>query len=293
MRTITDNLASPFFRRALLEAVLVGGLAGVVGVHVVLRRLEFFVVAMSHATFPGVVLASVAGVSLFVGGTAFGLVVVGVVVALGSVRALDDASAIGVVLAGSFAVGVLVLSAQNGSSQDLSAFLVGQILTVSPADIATTVIVSALVLGVLGAVHKELVHGAFDRAGLGALGYSTKALDLLVLVVITVTLVTAVPAVGTLLAVALLTVPPLAARQWVERIGPMMATAAGIGAASGVVGLFVSTAWNIAAGAAIALTATAIFVLSVVARTVRSSPTMAFLQILGGPTAKDLQRTER
>ncbi len=271
MRTISDSLGSPFFRRALVEAVLVGGLAGVVGVHVVLRRLPFFVVAMSHATFPGVVLASTLGISLFVGGTAFGLVVVATVVALGAVRAVDDSSAIGIVLAGSFAVGVLVLSARPAASRDLSAFLVGQILTVTPADIYTTTAVAAMVLVVLGALHKELVHGAFDPAGLRALGYSTSALDLVVLVVITVTLVTAVPAVGTLLAVALLTVPALAARQWVDRLGPMMAVAASIGAASGVIGLFLSAAWNVAAGAAIALAAAAIFLISVVVRAVRSS----------------------
>ena len=52
------------------------GLAGVVGVHVVLRRLPFFTMAMTHATFPGVVLAALAGVSLFIGAAAFGLVVV-------------------------------------------------------------------------------------------------------------------------------------------------------------------------------------------------------------------------
>lgn len=271
MRAISDSLSSPFFRRALLEAVLVGALTGVVGVHVLLRRLPFFVVAMSHATFPGVVLASTLGISLFIGGTLFGLVVVAVVVALGAVRALDDSSAVGIVLAGSFAVGVLVLSARPGASRDLSAFLVGQILTVTPGDILTTAVVAALLLAVLGALHKELVHGAFDAAGLRALGYSTSALDLVVLVVITAALVTAVPAVGTLLAVALLTVPALAARQWVDRLGPTMAVAASIGSLSGVVGLFLSAAWNVAAGAAIALTAAAIFVLSVVVRAVRHS----------------------
>lgn len=271
MKTIVDNLGSAFFRRALLEAVLVGAIAGVVGVHVVLRRLPFFVVAMSHATFPGVVVASTLGISLFVGGTAAGLLVVAAVVALGSVGAIDDSSAIGVVLAGSFALGILVLSAGPGSSRDLSAFLVGQILTVSRGDILTTVGVAVAVLGVLGALHKELVHGAFDPGGLGALGYSTRTLDVVVLVVVTVSLVTAVPAVGTVLAVALLTVPALAARQWVERVAPMMAVAAGIGAMSGVVGLAISAAWNIAAGPAIALTAAAIFGVSVAARVARTS----------------------
>jgi len=270
VRTVIDSFGAPFFQRATIEAILVGALAGVVGVHVLLRRLPFFVVAMSHATFPGVVLASVLGLSVFVGGTVFGLLVVVAIVALGAVRTIDDSSAIGVVLAGSFAVGVLVLSARPGASKDLSALLVGQILTVTSADIATTFVVGVLLLVVLTALHKELIHGAFDPAGLGALGYSDRTLDLVMLVVVTVALVTAVPAVGTLLAVALLSVPALAARQWVDRTGQMMVLAAAMGAGSGLVGLCLSAAFDVAAGGAIALTAAAIFLLSALLRSPHS-----------------------
>jgi manganese/iron transport system permease protein len=264
--TLLDSAASPFFQRALVEAVLVGVIAGVVGVHVLVRRLPFFVVAMSHATFPGVVLASVAGVSLFLGGSAFGLVVVVAVVLLGRSKVLDDATVIGVVLAGSFALGVLVLSARPSSSKDLSAFLVGSVLTVDRGDLVTTAVVGAVVLLVLAALHKELVLGAFDPQGAAAAGYRTALLDLCLLAVVTVALVTAVPAVGTLLAVALLTVPALAARLWADRVGTAMAVAAAIGAGSGVVGLCLSALWGIAAGGAIALSASAAFVVSAAIR---------------------------
>ncbi len=265
MGDLVDSFGSPFFRRALVEAVLVGALAGVVGVHVVLRRLPFFVVAMSHATFPGVVLASVAGISLFVGGSAFGLLVVLAIVALGARKALDDASVIGVVLAASFALGVVVLSARSGATTNLSEFLVGSVLTVTAADIRTTVTAGVVILVTLALLHKELVLGAFDPEGAAALGYRTAALDACLLALITVTLVTAVPAVGTLLAVALLTVPALAARVWAERVGHAMALAAVFGAVSGALGLSVSAVWSVAAGAAIALAATGLLAASVVA----------------------------
>jgi len=187
-------------------------------------------------------------------------------VGLGSVRTLDESSAIGVVLAGSFALGVLVLSSRPGASRDLSAFLVGQILTVTTGDLVATIVVGTVVVVVLAALHKELIHGAFDPEGLRALGYGGRTLDLVVLVVVTVALVTAVPAVGTLLAVALLTVPALAARQWVERVGPMMALAAALGAGCGLVGLCLSAAFDVAAGGAIALTAAGVFVISALLR---------------------------
>jgi ABC-type Mn2+/Zn2+ transport system permease subunit len=262
MSVLLDSFGQQFFRLALIEAVLVGAVAGAVGVHVLLRRLPFFVVAMSHATFPGVVFGSLLGVSLFAGGAVVGIAVALLIAALGSLRQIDDSSAIGIVLAGCFAVGVLVLSAQPGASRDLSAYLVGSIVTVSAADLATTAAVGAVLLGVLAAFHKELVLGAFDPGGFTALGYPGRRLDTVVLIVVTVALVVSVPAVGTLLAVALLTVPALAARQWTDRVGPMTVMAAACGAASGVLGLCLSAVYDIAAGGAIALTATALFAVS-------------------------------
>jgi ABC-type Mn2+/Zn2+ transport system permease subunit len=262
MNLLVDSFGQHFFRLALVEAAMVGALAGAVGVHVLLRRLPFFVVAMSHATFPGVVFGSLLGVSLFAGGAVVGIAVALLVVALGSLRQIDDSSAVGIVLAGCFAVGVLVLSAQPGASRDLSAYLVGSIVTVSGADLIATAAIGVVLLGVLAAVHKELVLGAFDPGGLTALGYPGRALDTVVLVIVTVALVACVPAVGTLLAVALLTVPAMAARQWTDRVGPMIVLSAALGAASGVVGLCLSAVYDIAAGGAIALTATAAFVLS-------------------------------
>lgn len=262
MKAIADSLGQDYFRRAVIEAVLAGAVAGAVGVHVLLRRLPFFVVAMSHATFPGVVVASALGASLFLGGSLFGLLVVLAVAGLGRLRALDESSVIGVVLAGSFAVGVLVQNAQPGGSKDLAAFLVGSVLTSGWADIATTGLVGLVLIGVLVAFHKELVFGAFDRSGLAAVGLPAGRLDVLLLVVVTVALVTTVPAVGTLLAVALLTVPALTARLWVDRVAPMMVVAAAIGAASGIVGLLLAAAYGIAAGGAIVLTASSAFVAS-------------------------------
>jgi manganese/iron transport system permease protein len=287
MRTLVDSLGSPLFRRAVLETMLVGALAGTIGVHVLLRRLPFFVVAMSHATFPGVVIGSVLGVSLFLGGATFGLVVVAAVIAAGTAKALDDSTTIGVVLAGAFAVGVLVQSAQPGGSRDLAAFLVGSPLTVTTADVLTTIAVGSILLAVVAGLHKELVFGAFDRSALAALGYPVTTLDAVVLVVVTLALVVSVPAVGTLLAVALLTVPAIAARQWTDRVGTAMVLAALLGAASGFLGLWASALWDIAAGAAVALAATALLLVSVLvsgrrrsgprgrtgARTLRTRPT--------------------
>jgi manganese/iron transport system permease protein len=264
MTWLTDAFSDPFARRALLEAIMVGVLSGVIGVHVLLRRLPFLTLALGHATFPGVVLAALAGVNLLLGAGLFGAVVVVAVALLGARERIDDTSAIGVVLAGSFALGVLLLSAQAGFSRDLSAYLVGSIVTVQPADLVITAVAAVAVLGTLAGLHKELVLGAFDRDGLAALGYPAVLLDVVMLLLIEVVVVTSVPAVGTILAVALITAPAATARLWTDRLGPTMALSALLGALSGVIGLVLSRHWSIAAGATIVLVAAGLFAVSVV-----------------------------
>ena len=252
-----------YLARALAEAVLVGGLCGLVGVHVVLRRLSFFTMAMTHATFPGVVLAALVGVDLLLGSGLFGVLVVLGVAWLSARPRSDAAAAVGVVLAAGFALGVVLLSAQEGFSRDLSGYLVGSILTVRTGDLVATAAVLVVVAVVLAAVGKELVLGAFDRAGLVALGYPAGRLDLLLLLVVELTVVAAVPAVGVIQAVALVVAPAAAARLWCDRIGPMTAVAVGLGVASGAIGVLLSEAVEVAAGAAVVLVACAFFVGSV------------------------------
>jgi len=266
-------LQDGYARRALIEALLVGALCGLVGVHVVLRRLSFFTMAMTHATFPGVVLAALVGVDLLLGSGLFGVLVVLGVSWLTTRPRSDSAAAVGVVLSAGFALGVALLSAQAGFTRDLSAYLVGSIVTVQAGDLVKTALVLAAVALTLALVGKELVFGAFDRGGMVAAGYPAGRLDLLLLLVVELTVVTSVPAVGTIQAVALIVAPAAAARLWSDRIRPTTALAVLLGMASGVVGLAVSQAYQVAAGAAIVLAACGFFVLSVVvAPVVRRRP---------------------
>jgi ABC-type Mn2+/Zn2+ transport system permease subunit len=254
--------ADDYARRAVVEAVLVGVLSAVVGVHVVLRRLSFFTMAMTHATFPGVVIAALLGVDLLLGTFAFGVLVVLALTWLADRPRSDPTASVGVVLSFGFALGVVLMSAQAGFTRDLSAYLVGSILTVQIRDLAITGAALALALLVLAALGKELVFGAFDRGGMAALGYAPRRLDLVLLLLIEVAVVSSVPAVGTILAVALVVAPAATARLWCDRVGPMTVVAACIGAASGIVGLAISQSVAVAAGAAIVLVAVGFFVVS-------------------------------
>lgn len=262
MSWLTEPFESGLMQRALLEVILAGMLCGAVGVHVVLRRLSFFTMALTHATFPGIVIAALLGLSLFFGTAAFGVVVVLLVVALSRRRGLDSSTATGVVLAGGFALGVVLISSQQGFTRDLTAFLVGSILTVSAADVVVTAGATVAVLSLLVLLHKELVLAAFDPGAFEAMGYRLIALDLVLLLAIEITVVTSIPAMGTILAVSLIVAPASAARLWTDRVGSAMVLAAAIGAASGAAGLWISHRFNVAAGASIALVASAVFAIA-------------------------------
>jgi ABC-type Mn2+/Zn2+ transport system permease subunit len=250
--------------RALAEAVLVGALAGLIGVQVVLRRLSFFTLALSHATFPGVVAASIIGVDIYLGGALAGVVVAVGVAALSRSRGQNASAATGVVLSAGFALGVGLVATQNGFSRDLSSFLVGSILTVGPSDLVATAAVLVIVVLALTLLSRPLLLTGFDATGARAAGFRVGALDLALLLLIELVIVAVVPAVGTILALALIVGPAAAARLWSGRVGVVTALAVVFGVASGVIGLLLSSAYDVAAGAAITLVATGILIVSIV-----------------------------
>ncbi|MEU4689621.1 metal ABC transporter permease [Actinoplanes sp. NPDC023714] len=248
--------------RAVIEVLLVGALAGLIGVHVVMRRLSFFTMALTHATFPGVVAASIVGVNLLLGGVVTGAVIALGVAALSRRRGQDAAAATGVLLSGGFALGAALVATQSGFSRDLSSFLVGSILTVSAGDLLITAVVLVVVALTLLVCARPLLYTGFDPTGARAAGLSVGAWDVVLLLTIQVVVVTLVPAIGTILALSLIVAPAAAARLWSDRLPVLTALAVGLAMASGVIGLAVSARWNVAAGASISLTATVVLLLS-------------------------------
>ncbi|BCY08566.1 metal ABC transporter permease [Actinoplanes sp. L3-i22] len=248
--------------RAVAEVILVGALAGLIGVQVVLRRLSFFTMALTHASFPGVVAASIIGVNIFFGGVLAGGVVALGVAALSRRRGQDAAAATGVLLSGGFALGAALVATQNGFSRELSAFLVGSILTVSVSDLTTTAVVLVVVTLLLTVCARPLLFTGFDRSGAEAAGVSTGVWDVVLLLTVEVVVVTVVPAAGTILALSLIVAPAAAARMWSDRMTVISAVAVLLAVTSGLLGLYASTRWNVAAGAAISLTATGVLLVS-------------------------------
>jgi manganese/iron transport system permease protein len=269
---LIEPFTAPYLQRALIEAVLLGVLAGCVGVQVVLRRLTFAADTFTHTVFPGLAVAFAVGGSLFVGALAAGLVSAVTFTLLDRNRRISSDAALAVVLSSFFAAGVVVVSRTDRYTADLTSLLFGRILTVDAAQIAETAVVAVLVGAVLVALHKEFVLRAFDPEGAEALGYRIGLLDLLTNVLIVLVVVASARAVGTLLTVALLIVPAATARLVCRSVGAMYLMAGVVGALGGWLGLAatyeasITHGVRVAAGAMIVLVLVAIFSLVLLGR---------------------------
>lgn len=264
MSWFTEPLSYPFMQRALIEIVVVGVLCGLVGCFVVLRGLAFIGDALSHAVFPGVVISYIAGQSILIGAFVFGgLTALGVGVVSRSRRVSED-SAIGVLFAAFFALGIVIISRQAGFKRDLGSLLFGSVLGVSKHDVIVTLVIGAVVLVVLFALLKEFTLVAFDATMARSLGYPVFALDLVLLLLVASTIVVSLQTVGNILILAIIVTPPATARLLTDRLDRMMALSVAIAVASGVLGLYISYHASMAAGGTIVLTVTAIFLAALV-----------------------------
>jgi manganese/iron transport system permease protein len=256
---LTDPFEFRFMRLALIEVVVMGTVAGLLGTYVVIRGLAFVGDAIAHSVFPGVVIAFLLDASLFAGGAAFGVLTALAITTLALTRRIREDTAIGIVFAGAFALGIVLISTSEGYTRDLTSFLFGDVLAVTTSDIVLSLTVGGAALILAVALRRVLLLSSFDREMAMALGLPVFWLDTLLLLMITLTIVISLRAVGNVLVVAMFVTPAATARLWVDEVGRMMALSAFLGAASGVVGLYISWYTDLAAGGVIVLTATAFF----------------------------------
>ena len=250
-----------FMQRALLAVLVLGVLAGAVGVFVVLRRLAFVGDALTHTVFPGVVIAFLIGQSVFLGALAAALLSALLLTTLTSTRRVTQDAGLAILLTSFFAVGVVLVSREQSYTSDLSAFLFGRILAVDWPVLIQTVVVAAVVLATLVALRKELLLRAFDEQGAAAMGYRVDVLDLVLNVLVALVVVAAVKAVGTVLVIALIIVPAATARLLVDRVALMTAISCALGALGGWLGLAISYDVSIQRGVRLASGATIVVVL--------------------------------
>lgn len=261
MNWLLEPLQYGFIQRALLAALIVGVVCATLGTYVVLRGMAFLGDAMAHTILPGVVGAFLLGWPLAVGALVFGVLTAVGIGFLTQRQAIKEDTAIGVIFAGFFALGVAMLSARGNYSIDLAHFLFGNLLGVSANDVWITAVLGVVVLLVIVLFYKELLVVSFDPVLAATLRLPTTFLRYLLLILMAITIVVALQVVGIALMLAMLVTPPATASLLTRRLPSMMALSAAIGAFSGVAGLYASYYLNIASGPAVVLVATAVFLL--------------------------------
>ena len=238
---LTDLADAPFLFRPLVMVVLLGVVAGVIGVIVNLRSAEFSAEAMVHAVFPGIVAGAVYwGIDAIIPAASVVAVAAAVVLTIVSHRShRGEASEAGtaVVLTSFFSIGLILSLAKGDMSGQLEALMFGRLLEVTDERLAQALIVCAVALLLIAATWKEQVAYAFDRTGARASGLRLLALDLILNTAIAAAVVSASTAVGILLVIGYLVIPGATARVLASRVRTMVLVAIAVGVGGGYLGM--------------------------------------------------------
>ena len=259
-----NPLTYVFMQRGLAAAVIVGVVCAVVGTFVVLKGLAFIGDAVSHAAFPGLVIAFIVGAPLYLG---VAIAAVGTALAIGLVSRrsrLRFDTTVGVLFAGTFAFGILLFSTIKNYVADLLGYLLGNVLGIGVGDLIQVVVLGIVVLAIVVLIRKELLFATFDPLGAAASGLPVGFLEYLLLALIGVTIVVSIQAVGIIMVVAMLVTPAATAQLVVVRFDRLMLLAAVIAVVSAISGLYLSFYANLASGASIVLIETACFLVALV-----------------------------
>jgi manganese/zinc/iron transport system permease protein len=262
----------------ILGAAALGAATGIVGVFAMLRRRALVADAVAHATLPGVALGFIAAVALGFSGRSLPFLMTGAaitaILAALSIQwitnrtRLSEDTAIASVLAVFFAFGIVLLTViqtlKTGGQAGLDIYLLGATAGMLREEAVTLALFSLIVACVVAALFKELTLISFDADYARAHGFPVRLLDLAVLGLVLAVVVIGLRVVGLVLIVALLIIPPAAARFWTDHTGRMTLISAAFGAASAYAGTAISAiSPDTPTGAVIVLVAFGILLTSV------------------------------
>lgn len=267
-----------FLQSALLTAIMVGIMSGIIGSFIILRGMSLMGDAISHSVLPGVAVAYMLGINILIGASIFGVLAALLIGFVASKSKIKTDTSIGVVFSAFYALGFILISVAE-SSTNLHHILFGNILAVSDSDIMTTAVVLGIVILFVVTFYKELLVTSFDATYARTYGLNVQLIHYTLMLVLTLVTVSALQTVGIILVVAMLITPAATAFLWTDKLGVMLVLSTIIGAISSIIGLFFSYTLNWASGPAIVIVAAVLFALSFVL-----SPKQNFFKLKGSVT---------
>jgi len=249
-----------FFVRGLVAATLVGGLCGLLGVYIVLRRMAYIGHGLSHAVFGGAVVSYVMALNFYIGASVWGFLSAVLITLTTRKQKIGADAAIGIVTTASFALGVALISRYKTFTRNFDAALFGNILGVTQGDMAAIIGVTAVVGVVFFVGYKYFLFNTFDSEVARFYGLPTGWVDTLFSLVLAATIVVSMQVLGVTLIAAAIVIPPVVARLLTDSFRSMVLLSTALGAACGLAGIYLSYYLDISSGASVVLVAAALFI---------------------------------
>ena len=261
---IVEPMQYGFMQRALLVSALAATACGVVGTFVVLRGMAFMGDAIAHSALTGMAAAFLIGVNVFLGALIWA-VPASLAISLVSRRAgirLD--AVIGVLFAGGFALGIILINVSANYAGDLLSILFGNVLGASWNDVLAVGALAGGVVLVVRLFYKELVFTTYDASVATAAGLPVRFLEYLLPLLVALTTVAALKTVGNVMVMSLLVVPAVTGSLLARRLAGMMVATVASALVAIVVGLYLSFYFNLPTGPSIVVVSVGLLLVTVV-----------------------------
>lgn len=260
---LIEPLQYGFMQRSLVIAVLVGIICAMVGSYLMVQRLALLGEAISHSVLPGLAIAFILGINIFIGAFIAGIISTILITWIWTRSPIKEDAAMGIVYSAFFALGITLITViQKDNKIDLNHFLFGNILGVTIDDVGNTAIIAILVILCIVILYKELLFYTFDPVGAQASGLPVNLLNFGLMVLIALTVVASLKSVGVVLVLSLLIAPGATAYLLVPRLHQVMFLGAGVGVISSISGMYLSYYYNLPSGPAIVLVVSGLFALA-------------------------------
>ncbi len=248
-----------FFRNGTLAAVLVGALCGLIGVYIVLRGMSYIGHGLSHAIFGGAVIAYVMQWNFYVGAGLWGFLAALLINQTVRRTRINADAAIGVITTASFAIGVALISRYRRFTQSFDAALFGNILGVTRRDVLVITAVTLLVFIAIFFLYKQLLFTTFDSEVAQVYGIPTAWVDTWFALLLAAAIIVSMQVLGVTMIAAALVIPAIAARLLTDSFHRMILISTGMGALTGLMGMYISFYVDVSSGATIVLVQAALF----------------------------------
>ena len=263
-----ELLSYPFFLRVLTAALLISIACGITGSYIVARRIVFLSGSISHSSFGGIGIAHYFGFNPVIGAGIFAVLSAFAIEKISKSAETRIDSVIGILWSFGMATGIIFVFLTPGYAPNLVAYLFGNILMVSIFDIAVVGVTLFIIVTVFILFFREILCIAFDEEFALTQGIRVAAMNYLMLCLTALTIVVSIRAVGIILVISLLTIPQVTAGLLTGDFKKMILISIGFATLSSLSGIVISSILNIPSGAAIIFTASLIFAVVKMAKSI-------------------------